>query len=377
MNDLNVSTLVMMLDTNIRMNPRKLDEMFEVLEPIDYNANNEGVVKISVRGKHKGCCKKMMYQKSKTAKNEKKTFQNQLSFYVRVFESQDVTRIGESTYDEETSTYIWSLKKGQTAFQCNSIQCTSKDDANFMTAVSSINRKSIKDVVLFENKKVDGNVIDLDSICYSNEIKITSNKPIENVKIGFVIEVNMFVFTSGKTKVAGCTSNNQIENAMRLLMNCLSKHLGDEIPDYLGVKSNDFKIISKAPVMINSDFKNPFEIKRFELDILMRDKYKLISTYEPCTHPAVIIKYYCNDSHDDSSGRCLCRELYNNDFFCKGRGDATKEGGCKSVTILIFQSGKVIITGGRVIEQVHKAYNYIKNVLKENRKLIERVENED
>ena len=47
MNDLNVSTLVMMLDTNIRMNPRKLDEMFEVLEPIDYNANNEGVVKIS------------------------------------------------------------------------------------------------------------------------------------------------------------------------------------------------------------------------------------------------------------------------------------------------------------------------------------------
>ena len=48
----------------------------------------------------------------------------------------------------------------------------------------------------------------------------------------------MFVFTSGKTKVAGCTSNNQIENAMRLLMNCLSKHLGDEIPDYLGVKSN-------------------------------------------------------------------------------------------------------------------------------------------
>ena len=111
MNDLNVSTLVMMLDTNIRMNPRKLDEMFEVLEPIDYNANNEGVVKISVRGKHKGCCKKMMYQKSKTAKNEKKTFQNQLSFYVRVFESQDVTRIGESTYDEETSTYIWSLKK--------------------------------------------------------------------------------------------------------------------------------------------------------------------------------------------------------------------------------------------------------------------------
>ena len=182
MNHLNVSTLVMMLDTNIRMNPRKLDEMFEVLEPIDYNANNEGVVKISVRGKHKGCCKKMMYQKSKTAKNEKKTFQNQLSFYVRVFESQDVTRIGESTYDEETSTYIWSLKKGQTAFQCNSIQCTSKDDANFMTAVSSINRKSIKDVVLFENKKVDGNVIDLDSICYSNEIKITSNKPIENNK---------------------------------------------------------------------------------------------------------------------------------------------------------------------------------------------------
>jgi len=375
MNDLNVSTLVMMLDTNIRMNPRKLDEMFEVLEPIDYKENKEGVVKISVRGKHKGCCKKMMYQKPKTIKNQKKTFQNQLSFYVRVFESQDVTRIGANTYDEETNTYIWNLKKGQTAFQCNSIQCESEQDENVMTAISSINRKSIKDVVLFEDKNVDGNVIKLDSICYSNEIKITSNKPITSVKIGFVIEVNMFVFTSGKTKVAGCTSTNQIVNAMNLLIKCLSKYLGDEIPEYLGIKSKEFKIVSQTPVMINSDFKNSFEIKRFELDILMRDKYRLISTYEPCTHPAVIIKYYCNNSHDDSSGRCLCRDLYNNDFFCKGRGDATKEGGCKSVTILIFQSGKVIITGGRIIEQVRKAYNYIKNVLKENKKLIERIEN--
>ena len=182
----------------------------------------------------------------------------------------------------------------------------------------------------------------------------------------FIVEVNMFVFTSGKVKVAGCTTDTQIQKAMKCLV-----HAMPEDPQLFQIKKSEFKINSQSSVMINSDFRNDFEIKRFELDDLIREKYNLISTYEPCTHPAVIIKYYCNDSHNDKSGKCLCRELYGNKGFCVGRGDSTEKGGCKSVTILVFQSGKVIITGGRLISQVNLAYNFIKNLLKDNRSSIE------
>ena len=375
--DLNVSTLVMMLDTNIIMNPRKLDEIFELLKPIDYDENREGIVKISVRGNHNGQCKKMIYQKNKktSVKTDKKTFQNQLSFYIRVFDDQDVTQIGEFGYDDEKQMHFWEYKKGQTAFQCNGIKCTSENDNNTYSVISSINRKSIKDKNILTNKNVNNEKETFEDICYANTLKVFSNEPLSNIVISFVIEVNMFVFTSGKIKVAGCTSDLQVTKSMKHLMNCFGKYINNsEIDDYIGINHNHFNINSRNPVMINSDFKNSFEVKRYELDCLIRESYGLISTYEPCTHPAVIVKYYCNDSHDDITGKCLCRKLYNKEHFCKGRGDATKDGGCKSVTILVFQSGKVIITGGRVIEQVHKAYNFIKKVLHENKEFIEREE---
>ena len=38
---------------------------------------------------------------------------------------------------------------------------------------------------------------------------------------------------------------------------------------------------------------------------------------------------------------------------------------CKKVTIAVFQSGKIIITGGQTIQQVHAAYKFICKVFKE------------
>ena len=35
--------------------------------------------------------------------------------------------------------------------------------------------------------------------------------------------------------------------------------------------------------MINSDFASNYEIKRYELDSLIRDKYKILSSFEPYT----------------------------------------------------------------------------------------------
>ena len=54
--------------------------------------------------------------------------------------------------------------------------------------------------------------------------------------------------------------------------------------------------------MINSDFASNYEIKRYELDSLIRDKYKILSSFEPPRrHPAVIIKYYHNASYSDGT----------------------------------------------------------------------------
>ena len=57
-------------------------------------------------------------------------------------------------------------------------------------------------------------------------------------------------------------------------MNCFGKYINNsEIDDYIGINHNHFNINSRNPVMINSDFKNSFEVKRYELDCLIRESY--------------------------------------------------------------------------------------------------------
>ena len=45
------------------------------------------------------------------------------------------------------------------------------------------------------------------------------------------------------------------------------------------------------------------------------------------------------------------------------KGKGCGNGQCKRVTIAVFASGKIIITGGRSIEQLVDSYNFIKGVL--------------
>lgn len=359
-----------MLDTNIRMKSEDLENIYETLDTVDYDANEEGIIKVGFRGQHKGLCKKMIYKKKKVSgtQSNKKTFQNQLSFYIRVFEEKEMSElsIASQNYDSETGKYTWTMKKGQTIFQYNGVSIETEDPHGDVCVFSSMNKKS-SNVIKSKPGMYSG-------IVNANTLTLESSSRIRKISIHNVAEINMFVFTSGKIKVAGCTTENQVRRAMHHLVESFEKKWSvEETQKYLGVYARDFKIGRMDSVMINSDFKNSFHMNRYALDCLVRNKYGLMSTYEPCTHPAVIIKYYCNVAYE-TLGRCQCREHYNSAFMCKGRGDATSLGGCKSVTILVFQSGKVIITGGRLLEQVNEAYKYIKMILEENKSLIEYVE---
>ena len=59
--NINISTLVYMLETNIKIDPNKLNQLYEKIEPIPYEVPIDGIIKISVRGKTKGLCKKLVF----------------------------------------------------------------------------------------------------------------------------------------------------------------------------------------------------------------------------------------------------------------------------------------------------------------------------
>jgi TATA-box binding protein (TBP) (component of TFIID and TFIIIB) len=135
------------------------------------------------------------------------------------------------------------------------------------------------------------------------------------------------------------------------------------------VNKEQCKITNYKIVLINSDFYAGFEIKRDILHEYLIDKYQIFSSYEPCIYPGVNSKFYWNKKYMDKphKGKCYCTKL------CNGKGDGDGNGNCKKITISTFQSGSVIITGARSMEQINDAYNFINRVFEENYQNLKKV----
>lgn len=113
-------------------------------------------------------------------------------------------------------------------------------------------------------------------------------------------------------------------------------------------------------VLINSDYKANFRINQKKLHPLIVNKYKIFSTFEPTIYPGVKSMYYWNEDYKDYpiKGKCYCTKK------CTGKGNGKGDGNCKKVTTAVFQSGSVLITGGRSMDQIKDGYDFINNILK-------------
>lgn len=222
---------------------------------------------------------------------------------------------------------------------------------------------------------------------YGNEnIRGTSKKNIENKKnkkkkvfynqatIIFKIlsnnvmkEVNLKIFTNGNIQMTGLKKIEDGKKVVNLFYEHtknLSGFLNDDDTNIITAIKNpeDFKITDFQIVLINSDFSTHFKIKRDILHTLLSKRYQIFSSYEPCIYPGVNSKYYWNSvCHDNQiKGVCKC------DKTCTGKGKGEGDGDCKKITISIFQSGNIIITGARSLQQIEDAYKFINEVLKDN-----------
>lgn len=159
--------------------------------------------------------------------------------------------------------------------------------------------------------------------------------------------MNVKLFNNGRVQITGLKKENQGDD----LVNGLIDYLSD-----CSIFDESVKIINSKIVLINSDFDIGYEIKRDNLhDGIIN--YGIYSTYETCIYPGVNIKYYINSNNCD--GICCCNTM------CNGKGDGNGDGDCKKVTIAVFKSGKIIITGGQNKGQLETSYRFIKNFIDE------------
>jgi hypothetical protein len=129
--------------------------------------------------------------------------------------------------------------------------------------------------------------------------------------------------------------------------------------------------------MINTDFKtftdkeltNKFVIRRKVLHkILMSDIYNNKCSFEPGKYHGVKLEFFWNLNKSYQDGICNCCDN------CFGKGSGNGEKNCKKITIAIFESGSVLITGGVTFNQIEDAYNYITKVFRDNRNEIKKID---
>tara|TARA_B100001094_G_scaffold143988_2_gene139501 strand:+ start:3551 stop:4327 length:777 start_codon:yes stop_codon:yes gene_type:complete len=168
--------------------------------------------------------------------------------------------------------------------------------------------------------------------------------------------VNVKIFNNGRIQMTGINSGVVGSTTMEIVLKeFLNLSNIDEIFSEIDIK----QIGDLETVLINSDFDIYHEVDRESLHRSIVDNGYL-SSYEPCNYPGVNIKYYFNPCKRNF-GICDCEKP------CNGKG---LNNTCKKITIAVFKSGKIIITGGRNKHHIQTAYEFITEFIDENKSIV-------
>lgn len=198
---------------------------------------------------------------------------------------------------------------------------------------------------------------------FDNQVTIVYRK---NEKCeAFKSLLNVKVFKNGNVQITGIKYIEQGSLLVDVITDLLRK-VHAEQPGV--VKSIDtLANVNYNVRLINSDFRIGFPIKREWLYKVFVSQFENDCSFEPCIYPGVKIQYFYNKSNKCKDGLCHCSKTC-----VVGKGNGQEDGSCKKITIAVFQSGCIIITGAQSHVQINETYDFIKGILHRYRDDIEK-----
>jgi len=323
--DLRISTSTATCNINSFIN---LELIYRLLE-IDENIKYIEYVNKPPKGEYIG------KQKSVKAKKKKKLFFNQITIIVRPF--------------------------NDTVYLFNNVKLFNNGAVSMTGLKKNEGEASIKHI-LDRIRNIKG-AIYLD-IIPNTKNTTTSTLITETEPIGYKCKFCNIDQSKHNLKLTSC--NHHICNLCIKETQEICKECGTNLIETAIVNPNICKIKDYKIVLINSDYYIGFDINREKLYEILNDKYQIFSSYEPCIYPGVNSKFYWNLDYVDKpfKGKCYC------DIYCNGKGIGKGEGLCKKITISTFQSGSIIITGARNMDQINTAYTFINKIIRDNYELV-------
>jgi TATA-box binding protein (TBP) (component of TFIID and TFIIIB) len=181
-----------------------------------------------------------------------------------------------------------------------------------------------------------------------------SNQATITIKTRHDLEpTNIKIFINGVITMTGCKQKNDETKALNILIKEINKHTNQK------VFVEDIEV-----TLINSDFNIGFKIDRLKLNNIIKRDYDLFSLFEPINYPGVKISYYWNNNNVHNEGICTCKNKCIVSKATKVKnGNGYGDSHCRKVTIIVFSSGCILITGAQEEKQSNDAYKFICQLL--------------
>jgi len=138
-------------------------------------------------------------------------------------------------------------------------------------------------------------------------------------------EIHVKIFNTGKMEIPGIHNDDLFEMVKSKIINILQPHFNENI---------DFKENSCETVLVNSNFNAGFNINRQNMYNILRSKYNISASYDPCSYPGIQCKYNISNG--------------------------------KNISFMIFRTGSILIVGKCSDEELFNTFDFIKALLKEN-----------
>lgn len=199
-----------------------------------------------------------------------------------------------------------------------------------------------------------------DKKCFDNQVTV-----IYGLAEGYF--PNVKIFRNGNIQMTGIRRPEDGEKIISIMADELRRihkdHAPEVIGDFASLNPGDFKIR-----MINSNFSVPYSVRRKDLHkLLISHEYNNNCNFQGTTYPGVKLYFYWNSTKSKQDGVCLCKNP------CYGKGTGCGDGQCKKVTVAVFESGNVLITGANTYQQIDDAYDFITSVLVKHVQLLRKV----
>lgn len=168
-------------------------------------------------------------------------------------------------------------------------------------------------------------------------------------------EVHIKIFNTGKLEIPGIPGKRSDE-FLTTVLDSLIKEL-HYIKEIIPEKGEDFELAydkdRTETVLTNSNFSCNYLVDREKLSNLLKNTYKILCTYDPCSYPGIQSRFHYVEGRSEQNGNPItAKEL-----------EANPNITSIIVPCMIFRTGSVLIVGKFKDDVLYVVYDFIKTLL--------------